>query len=144
MVMILSVLFLFSVVGCKADTPNIKELEGYWVSDHRCIKETDYNYSTRETFVWYQPQVIRIRESKFFDLGVKVKYICKSSCKKGITIVRDVDDEEFGTFIILKPDKIQFISEDNQFTCKDTYTRGDKEELFKKAKGKGLDDNRPK
>ena len=72
MVMILSVLFLFSVVGCKADTPNIKELEGYWVSDHRCIKETDYNYSTRETFVWYQPQVIRIRESKFFDLGVKV------------------------------------------------------------------------
>ena len=39
MVMILSVLFLFSVVGCKADTPNIKELEGYWVSDHHCVEK---------------------------------------------------------------------------------------------------------
>lgn len=153
MVMILSVLFLFSVVGCKADTPNIKELEGYWVSDHHCVeKEYDVNYINNTRKLKYISHSI-ILESDALGRA-EIEYICKSSCKKGITIVRKNDGRELGTFVVLQPNKIQFISEDDKlFTYKDTYTKvvdlknfsiKDQSALFHKHMTEGPDDNRPK
>lgn len=151
MVMILSVLFLFSVVGCKADTPNIEEFQGVWISDHHCVeKEYDVNYINNTRKLKYISHSIKLAEDGFNRAEIRVKYICKSSCKKGITIVRENDGMEFGTFIILQPNKIQFISEDNSFTYKDIYTkvacvdvpRNDKSVL--QYITEGPDDNRPK
>lgn len=152
MVMILSMLFLFSVGGCKADTPNIKELEGYWISDHHCVKHEYWSEEFKSKKFKYVSHSITLESDA---LGrAEIEYICKSSCKKGITIVRKNDGRELGTFVVLQPNKIQFISEDDKlFTYKDTYTKvidlknfsiKDRSALFHKYMTEGPDDNRPK